>query len=277
STRRSTSISPAAITPVRSTTSATSDCWPARCRRPRTAIRSRDITCTSAADSGPTRQSRRKSTATSKPMTRRDWSSACSRPISHPPLPAGTLPCFRPPPRHRRAAIAHRQRGAAMMLLPQDPLPSLIPDSAPFSAEQRVWLNGLFAGLLSLDGSITALSPEQATALLPGALDLAASTSQSLEDDDGAPWHDPAMPLADRMKLAEGRPLRRRMMAAMGQQDCGQCGYNCQDYSDAIFREKEKRLNLCVPGGKETARMLKALHQEIGGTPAAPEIRTPAH
>jgi sulfite reductase (NADPH) flavoprotein alpha-component len=163
-----------------------------------------------------------------------------------------------------------------MMLLPQDPLPSLIPESAPFSAEQRVWLNGLFAGLLSLDGSITALSLEQATALLPGALDLAASTSQSLEDDDGAPWHDPAMPLADRMKLAEGRPLRRRMMAAMGQQDCGQCGYNCQDYSNAIFREKEKRLNLCVPGGKETARMLKALHQEIGGTPAAPEILTPA-
>src|SRR5262245_48121481 len=163
-----------------------------------------------------------------------------------------------------------------MMLLPQDPLPSLIPESAPFSAEQRVWLNGLFAGLLSLDGSITALSPEQATALLPGALDLAASTSQSFEDDDGAPWHDPSMPLADRMKVAEGRPLRRRMMAAMGQQDCGQCGYNCQDYSDAIFREKEKRLNLCVPGGKETARMLKALHQEIGGTPAAPEILTPA-
>jgi len=58
-----------------------------------------------------------------------------------------------------------------MMLLPQDPLPSLIPESAPFSAEQRVWLNGLFAGLLSLDGSITALSLEQATALLPGALD----------------------------------------------------------------------------------------------------------
>ena len=30
------------------------------------------------------------------------------------------------------------------------------------------------------------------------------------------------------MKLADGRPLRRRMMAAMGQQDCGQCGYNCE-------------------------------------------------
>ena len=79
-----------------------------------------------------------------------------------------------------------------------------------------------------------------------------------------APWHDQTMPLAERMKLAEGRPLRRRMMAAMAQQDCGQCGYNCEDYSDAIFAKKEERLNLCVPGGKETARMLKTLYEEIG-------------
>jgi sulfite reductase (NADPH) flavoprotein alpha-component len=78
------------------------------------------------------------------------------------------------------------------------------------------------------------------------------------------------------MKLAEGRPLRRRMMAAMGQQDCGQCGYNCQDYSDAIVSKKEERLNLCVPGGKETTRMLKALHPELGdSSPAPPTARTP--
>ena len=82
--------------------------------------------------------------------------------------------------------------------------------------------------------------------------------------DDGAPWHDPAMPLADRMKLAEGRPLPRRLMAAMAQQDCGQCGYNCQDYADALFAKSEERLNLCVPGGKETSRMLKQLHAELG-------------
>jgi sulfite reductase (NADPH) flavoprotein alpha-component len=61
------------------------------------------------------------------------------------------------------------------------------------------------------------------------------------------------------------------MMAAMGQQDCGQCGYNCQDYSDAIVLQKEERLNLCVPGGKETARMLKALHQELGKAPGSAE------
>jgi sulfite reductase (NADPH) flavoprotein alpha-component len=71
------------------------------------------------------------------------------------------------------------------------------------------------------------------------------------------------------MKLAQGRPLRRRMMAAMAQQDCGQCGYNCNDYSDAIASKAEARLNLCVPGGKETARMLKALNEELEKAPAA--------
>src|SRR5258706_12639507 len=88
-------------------------------------------------------------------------------------------------------------------------------------------------------------------------------------DDGEAPWHDQTMPIADRMKLAEGRPLRRRMMAAMAQQDCGQCGYNCNDYSDAIAGRAEARLNLCVPGGKETARMLKALNEELEKAPAA--------
>lgn len=76
------------------------------------------------------------------------------------------------------------------------------------------------------------------------------------------------MAIADRMKLAEGRPLRRRMMAAMAQQDCGQCGYNCADYSDAIANKSEARLNLCAPGGKETARMLKQLYEELDKAPA---------
>src|SRR5258708_34937160 len=82
--------------------------------------------------------------------------------------------------------------------------------------------------------------------------------------------------MAERMKLAEGRPLRRRMMAAMAQQDCGQCGYNCNDYSDAIAAKSEARLNLCVPGGKETARMLKALNEELEKAPAAPSLAPPA-
>ena len=79
---------------------------------------------------------------------------------------------------------------------------------------------------------------------------------------------DAAIPLSERMKLADGKPLPRRLMAAMGQQDRGQCGYNCQDYADALFAKSEKRLNLCVPGGKETARMLRELYQELDGAPA---------
>src|ERR1700761_3771492 len=135
----------------------------------------------------------------------------------------------------------------------------IIPSSAPFSEAQRSLINGFFAGLLS-DGP-SALSAEQGAAVVNGVVG---------DGDDGeAPWHDQTMPIVDRMKLAEGRPLRRRMMAAMAQQDCGQCGYNCHDYSEAISSKAEGRLNLCVPGGKETARMLKSLYEEIDKAPAA--------
>jgi sulfite reductase (NADPH) flavoprotein alpha-component len=129
------------------------------------------------------------------------------------------------------------------------PAVMLVPETAPFTPEQRSWLNGFLAGLVSLDGSgVTALSPEQSAALMPGA------PAGPLDDGDAgdAPWHDQTLPMPERMKLAESRPLRRRMMAAMAQQDCGQCGYNCEDYSNALFLKKEERLNLCVPGGKET-------------------------
>jgi sulfite reductase (NADPH) flavoprotein alpha-component len=135
----------------------------------------------------------------------------------------------------------------------------IIPQTAPFSEAQRSWLNGFFAGLLN-EGA-TPLSAEQGAAVLQG---------PAGDGDDGeAPWHDQTLPIAERMKLAEGRPLRRRMMAAMAQQDCGQCGYNCNDYSDVIAAKSEARLNLCVPGGKETARMLKALHEELDKAPAS--------
>ena len=142
----------------------------------------------------------------------------------------------------------------------------IIPSSAPFSEAQRSWLNGFFAGLLT--ETPTPLSAEQGAAVMKGAAG---------DGDDGeAPWHDQTMAIVDRMKLAEGRPLRRRMMAAMAQQDCGQCGYNCQDYSEAIATKAEGRLNLCVPGGKETARMLKALYEELDKAPAPAQGAAPA-
>jgi sulfite reductase (NADPH) flavoprotein alpha-component len=148
-----------------------------------------------------------------------------------------------------------------MSITPRPPIPSFLPENAPFTPEQRAWLDGLFAGVFGLEGGVTPLSKRDVAKLFPDLID--APDEAPEEVDDGAPWHDPAMPLPDRMKLAEGHALPRRMMAAMAQQDCSQCGYNCKDYADALFTKKEKRLNLCVPGGKDTSRVLKQLYQEL--------------
>ncbi len=133
----------------------------------------------------------------------------------------------------------------------------LLPENAPFSPEQRVWLSGFFAGYLNLDtAAVTALSSGEAQALI----------GDAKGDDGDAPWHDPAMEIGERMALAKGRPLKRRMFAAMAQQDCGQCGYLCETYSAAIADGKESKLNLCAPGGKDTLRTLRLLAEEASGS-----------
>ena len=153
----------------------------------------------------------------------------------------------------------------------------LIPESAPFSPDQRAWLSGYFAALLSpgLSGA-TPLSPADAAGLAEDA-----PAEPILADAGDAPWHDPAFALSERLKMAESRPLAPRLMAAMAQQDCGQCGYNCADYANALFLKKEERLNLCAPGGKETLRALKKLAEEFDAAlpeakPAAPAVLSDA-
>jgi sulfite reductase (NADPH) flavoprotein alpha-component len=135
--------------------------------------------------------------------------------------------------------------------------PSLVPDEAPFTAAQRGWLDELLAELASTHGV-----PQVAVADLAVRL-----TTRALWDD--LPWRQPSLPLDERMSLAQGRPFDQRLMAALGQQDCRQCGYDCQSYAQAVSALSEARLNLCVPGGKETQRMLDALLAERrGGAPA---------
>jgi sulfite reductase (NADPH) flavoprotein alpha-component len=145
-----------------------------------------------------------------------------------------------------------------------------LPESAPFSPEQRAWLNGFFAGLYAPN--------EVAPSALPISAEAVAALSQQPQAnvDDGAPWHDPSMAFDERMKLAEGKPLRRRLMAAMAQQDCGQCGYMCETYADAIANGAEARLNLCVPGEKTTLRAVKALVEEKSAAPQAVPAAAPA-
>src|SRR5207248_756938 len=85
------------------------------------------------------------------------------------------------------------------------------------------------------------------------------------------PWHDPRLALDDRLALAAGRPPERVLMAAMAQLDCGQCGYLCQTYSEAIARGEEKSLTRCVPGGKATSHKLKELiGSGLGNAAVAP-------
>lgn len=137
---------------------------------------------------------------------------------------------------------------------------AIIPDSAPFSTEQRAWLNGFLAGWLGLnDGT-------GAPAVAPPAM------TPAVADD---PWHDPALAIGERLKLAEDRPLPDRLMAAMAQLDCGACGYVCKTYSEAIASGSESSLSLCAPGGPETSRALKRLVKDrpaVASTTAAKSI-----
>lgn len=134
----------------------------------------------------------------------------------------------------------------------------ILPDNAPFSSVQRAWLDGYLAGLFGHDA---AASENPAAAEHPAA-------PPSSED---FPWHDPALPLDERLALAAGAPIEQRLMAAMGQLDCGQCGYLCRSYAEAIARGEENRLTRCVPGGKATSRALKELLAGTGN-PALPSV-----
>lgn len=131
---------------------------------------------------------------------------------------------------------------------------SIIPESAPFDAEQRAWLNGFLAGWLGLQDAAGGPGLAQPPVAPP-----ATSPAQAADE---FPWHDPSLPIEERLRLAEGRPLSDRLMAAMAQLDCGACGYVCQTYSEALASGKETSLSLCAPGGSETSRALKRLWKE---------------
>jgi sulfite reductase (NADPH) flavoprotein alpha-component len=134
---------------------------------------------------------------------------------------------------------------------------ALIPPSAPFSPEQRAWLNGFLAGWLGLNHA-SAPIPATTTSVVP------ASEPESKPET----WHDPSLAIDERLNLAEGEPLPRRLMAAMAQLDCGACGYVCRTYAEAIATGAEPRLTLCSPGGSETSKTLKRLVKEQAPAPA---------
>jgi sulfite reductase (NADPH) flavoprotein alpha-component len=142
------------------------------------------------------------------------------------------------------------------------PVPSIIPENAPFSSEQRAWLNGFFAAYLGVSGEAVG------------------HTDAAAESDEDFPWHDASLAMPERLELAKDRKPERQLMAAMAQLDCGQCGYLCQTYAEAVWSGSEADMGRCVPGGKETQRKLKELLSALEpgrvGVPAAPVAKAAA-
>jgi sulfite reductase (NADPH) flavoprotein alpha-component len=138
-----------------------------------------------------------------------------------------------------------------------------LPESAPFSPPQRAWLDGFLAGFFRDDPAAGAAAVQAAT------------VTPSPEPED-FPWHDPGLPLDERVALATGRRPAHLLMAAMAQTDCGQCGYSCQAYAEAIASGADGNIARCAPGGKATSRKLKELLAEIAVPAAAAMPTAPA-
>jgi sulfite reductase (NADPH) flavoprotein alpha-component len=123
-----------------------------------------------------------------------------------------------------------------------------LPDNAPFDEEQRAWLNGYIAALLTGVGDQPSGDGEPAD-----------TENGAANDAPDEPWHDPSLSLDQRMELAQGRSLAERLMAATANEDCGACGYDCRGYAQALADGTETDTTLCSPGGNETRKQLKAI------------------
>src|SRR5258708_20697415 len=93
----------------------------------------------------------------------------------------------------------------------------------------------------------------------PPAPELAGAVADTATPTEEAPWHDPEMPMPERMKLAEKGSLKDKLFAAMAQTDCTACGWDCEGYAAALASGESKDATLCVPGEAETETMLMQL------------------
>jgi len=149
-----------------------------------------------------------------------------------------------------------------------------MPDSAPFTPQQRAWLSGYFAAILTGGNKNIAGANRGSSAFAAPTAAAPAAPAQTQPED--FPWHDPALRLAERLQLSEGRPHARRLMSAMAQLNCGACGYLCQTYSEAIAGGSERDLTKCSPGGTETAQALRELIKIEAAQPTLASKETPA-
>ncbi|HKB78816.1 MAG TPA: NADH-quinone oxidoreductase subunit C [Thermoanaerobaculia bacterium] len=98
----------------------------------------------------------------------------------------------------------------------------------------------------------------------PPAPELAGEVAESAKPSEEAPWHDPEMPLEQRLDLAKAGSLKDRLFAAMAQTDCTACGWDCEGYAAALASGESNDPTLCVPGETETELKLKELMTAAG-------------
>lgn len=168
--------------------------------------------------------------------------------------PPAAKPAAKPPPPKPTPAAAPTTPQAGRLV---------IPDDAPFTPEQRKWLEGFLSagGLVAAAAAPVESKPAPATVAV--AEEVVAAPAEAPAAGD-TPWHDPGLGMQQRMELAKDRPFADKLMAAMAQTDCHACGYDCRGYADAIAAGTEKDLSLCLPGEAETAAMLEQLMKEAG-------------
>ena len=93
----------------------------------------------------------------------------------------------------------------------------------------------------------------------PLAPELASQVAETAKPTEEAPWHDPEMPMAQRLELSKNGSLKDKLFAAMAQTDCTACGWDCEGYAAALASGESKDPTLCVPGEAETEMKLKEL------------------
>jgi NADH-quinone oxidoreductase subunit C len=98
----------------------------------------------------------------------------------------------------------------------------------------------------------------------PPAPELAGAVAETAKPTEEAPWHDPEMPMTQRLELAKTGSLKDKLFAAMAQTDCTACGWDCEGYAAALATGESKDATLCVPGEAETEMKLKELLAAAG-------------
>ena len=98
----------------------------------------------------------------------------------------------------------------------------------------------------------------------PPAPELANVVAETAKPTEEAPWHDPEMPMPERLDLAKAGSLKDKLFAAMAQTDCTACGWDCEGYAAALDSGETKDVTLCVPGEAETEAKLRELMTTAG-------------